>query len=427
MAFKRSILILLLAFFAQSARAEVVRIEVSSRTELLGASRSAMRECLRSFREKSISKSIRETAPTRSSRISRKAPKNARGKVEFSSDFYYAQTFRRLAWNGTVLFEVANRGTKGILGFFNLATGNSVDPKTDADLGDAFLLSQGFTLLWVGWQFDAPDRDGLVRAYVPTAKESDGRPIQGMVRSDFTPAQKVSELALTDAAYAVVDSQRPRQCSHRAGLRRRSTPQRIPREKWDFTADRKNIHLNDGFEPHKIYELVYKSQDPPIAGLGAAARPRYDFEIEVRLHAGILFDPGRRETCHRLWNFPKRQIPSNLPLLWIQRRRTSPTKVFDGVMSHVAGGGRGSFRQSVCLAFPYRGPIYQFLLPSGHLSIHRIPSNSTPSPGQRDGLLTHRMKDAFMPKVMYTNSSMNTGDARHRSSRQPSMAKPTRQ
>src|SRR5678816_1768974 len=256
MAFKRSILIFLLAAFAQSARAEVVRIEVSSRTELLGG---------KAFGEAGVFERISgkiyfEVDPgIGANKIIadiKKAPKNARGKVEFSSDFYMLKPFDASRGNGTVLFEVANRGTKGMLGFFNLASGNSVDPKTDADLGDSFLLTQGFTLLWVGWQFDAPDREGLVRAYLPTAKESDGRPIQGMVRSDFTPAQKVSDLALTDAAYAVVDPKDPANVltvrDSVEGARRT-----IPREKWDFSADRKNIHLNDGFEPHKIYELVY--------------------------------------------------------------------------------------------------------------------------------------------------------------------------
>ncbi len=44
-----------------------------------------------------------------------------------------------------------------MLGFFDFASANSLDPQTAADFGDGFLLEQGFTLLWVGWQFDAPE------------------------------------------------------------------------------------------------------------------------------------------------------------------------------------------------------------------------------------------------------------------------------
>src|SRR6267378_2915356 len=66
--------------------------------------------------------------------------------------------------NGAVLYEVSNRGGKGLLGFFNHGTG-SLDPGSAADVGDGFLMRQGFTLLWVGWQFDPPKRAGLVRVY----------------------------------------------------------------------------------------------------------------------------------------------------------------------------------------------------------------------------------------------------------------------
>jgi hypothetical protein len=402
MAFKRSILIILLVVFAQSARAEVVRIEVSSRTELLGGKAFGDAGVF----EKISGKIYFEVDPGNSANKIiadiKKAPKNSRGKVEFSSDFYMLKPFDASRGNGTVLFEVANRGTKGMLGFFNLASGNSVDPKTGAELGDGFLLSQGFTLLWVGWQFDAPERDGLVRAYLPTAKESDGRPIQGMVRSDFTPAQKVADLALTDAAYAVVDPKDPANIlTVRDSVE--GTRRTIPREKWDFTADRKSIHMNDGFEPHKIYELVYKSQDPPVAGLGAAAirdtisKLKYGSTPEFSLTQGAvkraiafgISQSGRFLRTYLYYGFNEDE-----------RRR----KVFDGVMSHVAGGGRGSFDNRFALPSRTAGPFTSFFYP---VDIFPFTDSEQLDPvtGQRDGLLTHRMKAAFMPKVMYTNSS----------------------
>src|SRR5205807_4135416 len=44
----------------------------------------------------------------------------------------------------------------------------------------------------------------------------------------------------------------------------------IPRDQWEFTPDGRSIHMASGFEPKKVYEVVYKSQDPSIAGLGLA-------------------------------------------------------------------------------------------------------------------------------------------------------------
>ena len=52
-----------------------------------------------------------------------KAPRNAAGKVEFSSDFYLIKPKDPRRGNGTVLYEVSNRGGKGMLGFFNFASG----------------------------------------------------------------------------------------------------------------------------------------------------------------------------------------------------------------------------------------------------------------------------------------------------------------
>src|SRR5262249_41691080 len=127
-----------------------------------------------------------------------KAPKNASGRVEFSSDFYMIKPKDLSRGNGTVLYEVSNRGNKGLLGFFNLASANNLDPQAAADFGDGFLMDQGFTLLWVGWQFDAPNRDGMLRVYVPPARETNGRPIQGLVRSDFSTTQKVTDFTLPD-------------------------------------------------------------------------------------------------------------------------------------------------------------------------------------------------------------------------------------
>jgi hypothetical protein len=74
------------------------------------------------------------------------------------------------------------------------------------------MLEQGFTLLWVGSQFDVPAREGALRAYLPIAREVDGRLIQGLLRSDFEPVERTMEASLADrahVAYAVVDPREP--------------------------------------------------------------------------------------------------------------------------------------------------------------------------------------------------------------------------
>src|SRR5947199_1138316 len=93
-------------------------------------------------------------------------PRNEKGLVEFSADLYMLKPARH---NGTIFFEVSNRGRKGMLSTFNLReAGASSDPRTAAEFGDNFLLEQGFTLLWLGWQCDVPpDPPGPKRFYDP--------------------------------------------------------------------------------------------------------------------------------------------------------------------------------------------------------------------------------------------------------------------
>src|SRR5439155_108143 len=44
----------------------------------------------------------------------------------------------------------------------------------------------------------------------------------------------------------------------------------LPRSAWRF-ADPSHVSLHAGFEPGKIYELVYRAENPPLVGLGLAA------------------------------------------------------------------------------------------------------------------------------------------------------------
>src|SRR6266496_3233447 len=137
-----------------------------------------------------------------------KAPRNSAGKVEFSSDFFMMKPKNIARGNGAVLYEVSNRGGKGMLGFFNHAAG-SANPASPAEMGDGFLMRQGFTLLWVGWQFDVPQ--GGLRVYPPIASDN-GRPIRGLVRSDSAVTERESDHSLADrnhAAYTVVDPGSP--------------------------------------------------------------------------------------------------------------------------------------------------------------------------------------------------------------------------
>ena len=104
--------------------------------------------------------------------------------------------------NGALLFEVSNRGRKGILPMMNQAAA-SLDPSDARELGDGFLLEQGFSLLWVGWQLDPPPGDPLLlRVYPPAAVG-----VTGLVRSDFVVRAPAS--AITRSATATTSPTLP--------------------------------------------------------------------------------------------------------------------------------------------------------------------------------------------------------------------------
>src|SRR6185369_34144 len=111
-----------------------------------------------------------------------------------SADFMVLRPKDTLKGRGIALLEVSNRGGKASLSYFNRARASN-SPSTAEEFGDGFLMRQGLTVIWVGWQFDVPFDPKLLRLQVPVASD-DGVPISGLVRSDWVVDETVSTLAL---------------------------------------------------------------------------------------------------------------------------------------------------------------------------------------------------------------------------------------
>jgi hypothetical protein len=392
--------ILLMCAVSAPVAAEVVRVEVRSRADLLegkafGATGPYEKVAGRIYFEVDPANDANKIITDID-----KAPRNARGRVEFSADFFLMKPKQMARGNGTVLYEVSNRGGKGMLGFYNHAAG-SLDPASEREMGDGFLMKQGFTLLWVGWQFDPPARDGLVRLYVPFATDN-GKPITGIVRSEVVVSRVTADASLADRdhmAYPVADpDDRANTLSVRDTI---EGPRRfIPRSDWKFAGTR--VQLTGGFQPGKIYEVVYKSQNPPLVGLGPAAvrdaisHLKYGSADALSIPAGSIqrsiawgvSQSGRFLRTYVYYGFNEDE----------QRR-----KVFDGVMAHVAGAGRGSF--NLRFAQPSRDghPFLNKFYPTDIFPFTDL-VQTDPQTGEKDGLLL-RVKPEFMPKIFYTNSS----------------------
>jgi hypothetical protein len=337
------------------------------------------------------------------------APRDAAGKVEFSADLYVLQPRDPKAGNGTVLFEVSNRGGKGMLGMFNRAAG-SLDPSAPEHFGDGLLLEEGFTLVWLGWEFDVPPGDKLLRLYTPAARAGD-RAITGLVRSEYVPDQQVTSFSLADRAmavtYPVADPSDPAVV---LTLRERvDGPRRtIPRNRWSFSPDRTRVIMEAGFEPGRLYDVVYKAQDPALAGLGPAA---------VRDFISFLKYGGTPEQGHLMLADQHQHLKRAIGFGSSQSGRFLRTfvyygfnqdergrKVFDGLIPHVAGAGRGSynhrFAQPSRDAHPHLNTLYPTVLfPFTDLD------QTDPLTGLTDGLLRRARTAGVVPRIFHTNGS----------------------
>src|SRR5688572_29795742 len=251
------------------AAAEVVRIDVQSRADIAGGKAFGATGAYEKLAGRVYFEVDPALAPNKIITDIDKAPRNARGRVEFSSDFYLIKPKQIERGNGTLLYEVSNRGGKGMLAFYNQAAGG-LDPTTDAQVGDGFLMTQGFTLLWVGWQFDVPHREGLVRVFAPIATDN-GKPIVGIVRSEVIVAKVAYDASLADRDHIAYTVANPADPANTLSVRDSiEGPRRfIPKSEWKLAGGR--VYLSSGFQPAKIYEVVYRAKDPPVAGVGAAA------------------------------------------------------------------------------------------------------------------------------------------------------------
>lgn len=111
-----------------------------------------------------------------------KAPRNAAGLVELSADLSILKPKEVSMGNGVALVDIVNRGRRTVLTGFNRATAGG-DLSTEAEFGDGLLMRQGCTIVWVGWEFDVPKREGITRIDVPVATGTSGF-VRALVTAD---------------------------------------------------------------------------------------------------------------------------------------------------------------------------------------------------------------------------------------------------
>ncbi|MFQ5935583.1 MAG: alpha/beta hydrolase domain-containing protein [Acidiferrobacterales bacterium] len=334
-----------------------------------------------------------------------KAPVNGAGRVEAWANFMVLRPKKSCETDCVGLLEVSNRGGKAALAYFNSAPFRH-NPDAPADFGDGFLMRQGLTVIWVGWQFDVPEKSGLLRLNVPVAS-NDSKPIRGLVRSDWTVERSVKTLSLGHRghiAYPVADPKDARNVlSVRDG---RLAPRKIvPREKWHFARgyegqaipDRTHVYMPSGFQGDQIYELVYLAEGPAIVGLGLAAvrdmmsYAKYEKDSAFHVDHGIAF--GVSQTGRFLRHFIYQGFNTD----------EMGRKVFDGMLIHTAGAGRGSFNHRFAQPSRDAHRYSAFFYPTDLFPFTGRAQRDQQT-GNRDGLYAHQHNPYHSPKVFYTNT-----------------------
>jgi hypothetical protein len=276
-----------------------------------------------------------------------KAPRNARGLVEYATDFDMVRPKDTLRGSGILVYDVPNRGSKRIFSLLDdVVADDTNDPKTKEDAGLGFLLGRGYSLVWSGWDPGAPRANGGLGAKFPPTLEN-GKPVTGRIRDEFHFGTRApGDGSLRRLSYQAASTDKR---GARLTVRDRESDPRtdIPSGEWEFVDDRSIRLLPEGrkFEPVKIYELWYEATGAKVLGIGyASVRDLVSFLRYRSANRGGIPNPlvsGMSEISHAL-AFGVSQSGRFLRhfLDLGMNRDTEGQRVFDGVFSHVAGAGK---------------------------------------------------------------------------------------
>jgi len=364
------------------------------------------------------------------------APRNSRGMVEYSTDIDVLKPVDLGRGNGVLFFNVLNRGNKGGVTSYNAGAAGDVAANNEARRpGDGFMMRRGYTIVWFGWQADVLPGNGRMTMQVPIARNPDGSPITGTVRSEIAVPARTTTVnlstghftTLTHASYPTVGpdnrtpladgflptlSVRPREQAARAS---------IPNTEWSFgacpdggpaTPSDTRLCYPAGFQPGRLYELIYRARDPLVLGLGYAAMRDLAafFKHADRDDAGTpnpLRRPGARAVIQGT-SQSGRNIRTFLHLGFNQDEQGRI--VYDGAFPHI-GGGLAAL--NIRFAHPGRAwgeqvdhlyPAYDF--PFTYARIH------DPLTGRTQGVLDRCTTTNTCPRIFHVATALEMWEGR---------------
>jgi hypothetical protein len=339
-----------------------------------------------------------------------KAPRNARGNVEYQSEFRIQKPVDVARGNGWLVYDVPNRGNQPIMPRLNGAP----EGGHPGNAGNGFLMRRGFTLVWSGWQGDVPAGNDRLTARFPII---DG--VTGMVREEFiaeatgllgdTNIQEVSEdhfigtlvYPVDDAAAAIL-TVREREADPRV------TP---PGLAWRLIDD-SHVEITrptaPGFDRGAIFEFIYRARDPIVMGIGFAAIR----DVVAFLRHAADGNPLGSGIRHAL-GFGISQSGRVLRDLVYYgfNQDLAGRQVFDGILPVVAGSRRTCINWQFAQAGRYSRQHEDHSYGDDQFPFS-YPMLSDPISGRTDGILQRARDAGVCPKVMHLDTESDIWQAR---------------
>lgn len=334
-------------------------------------------------------------------------PRNALGLVEATADVMILRPADPAKGNGTLLYDVVNRGGTRALQMFNEVVAAPALARA-ADAGTGHLMQQGYTILWSGWQFDVPSSAGLT-VKVPVAAGITGPSREEFIFSNSSNAPPAGLLTHPAASREGTLTVRAKE----------SDPRQTPSDMSFRFVDDRNIEIKRpaGFDAGAIYEFIYTAKDPAVGGLGfAAIRDIISYLRHDRADLAGTASPlarGGQPEMKRVYGFGQSQSGRVLRDMLYQgfNEDEAGRPVFDAIMPWVAGTRltftNAPFAQPGRYSRQHEDRLYpndQFPFTYG-ITSDRIS-------GRTDGVLARCMASNTCPKVYHVDSDAEVFQAR---------------
>jgi hypothetical protein len=341
------------------------------------------------------------------------APRNAAGLVEFTCDLSLVLPVDAARANGRCIVELPNRGRRRVVAMMNCAPPDApVGPQ--AHPGDGFLFARGYTVASIGWQWDVYPSPELLGLTAPSAL-SGSNPIGGETMVEIRPNEHGTTRLLADRVHRPLPAAAGGQFEARLLVRdwEDGEDSLIPRSRWRFARETptgavepsaEHVWLEGGFEPGRIYQLVYETDRAPVAGLGLVA---------ARDVAAFLRTSSSTNPCSNafraliLYGISQTGRMQRHFLSLGLNRCEDGSRAYDGFHVHIAGARRGAFNHRFAQPSNQTTPLW------GHVFPFADVATSDPLTGSTGGLLDRLSAAGDSPKIIVTDSAAEywRGDA----------------